>query len=154
MILWHILSIYQLIKHEYSHISIEFQIKDQLSSQSASKDVYNTYKAWCIPLDSNGSIDFIIPKAWSWNVKAAISFLHDDAIGNELKVSVNCCNILENLNILRFYVIADLIGPYLGIVDVVVFIGKVAADDVVDLLLNEWANVVEYGLFLLSHVMF
>jgi hypothetical protein len=63
--------------------------------------------------------------------------LHDDAIGNELKVSVNCCNILENLNILRFYVIADLIGPYLGIVDVVVFIGKVAADDVVDLLLNE-----------------
>jgi hypothetical protein len=63
--------------------------------------------------------------------------LHDDAIGNELKVSVNCCNILENLNILRFYIIADLIGPYLGIVDVVVFIGKVAADDVVDLLLNE-----------------
>jgi hypothetical protein len=63
--------------------------------------------------------------------------LHDDAIGNELKVSVNCCNILENLNILRFYVIADLIGPYLGIVNVVVFIGKVTADDVVDLLLNE-----------------
>jgi hypothetical protein len=42
----------------------------------------------------------------------------------------------------------------LGIVNVVVFIGKVTADDVVDLLLNEWANVVEYGLFLLSHVMF
>jgi hypothetical protein len=77
--------------------------------------------------------------------------LHDDAIGNELKVSVNCCNILENLNILRFYVIADLIGPYLGIVDVVVSALEVLADDFVDFGLDEDSDVVENDLFLFGH---
>ena len=80
--------------------------------------------------------------------------MHDDAVGNELEVSVDCCNILENLSILMLYVITNLVGPYLGVVDVVVFIGKVTADHIVDLLLNERSNVVEYCLFLLSHALF
>ena len=80
--------------------------------------------------------------------------MHDDAVGNELEVSVDCCNVLENLTIWIFYIITNLVGPYLSVVDVVAFIGKVTADHTVDLLLNERANVVEYCLFLLSHGLF
>ena len=44
-----------------------------------------------------------------------------------------------------------MVGPDLGIVDIVGFVGEVAADDVVDLLLDERTDVVEHGLLLLTH---
>jgi hypothetical protein len=80
--------------------------------------------------------------------------LHDDTVGNELEISVDCGNILENLISFDIYVITDLIRPNLSIVNVVVFISEMAADDVVHLLLNEGADVVEHCLFLLTHMLF
>ena len=50
------------------------------------------------------------------------------------------------------YIIADLVGPDLGIVDVVGFVGEVGTDDVIDLLLDEGPDVVEDCLLLLTHV--
>jgi len=44
-----------------------------------------------------------------------------------------------------------LIGPKLRVVDIVVFIGEMAADHTVDLLLHERAYVAEDGLFFLTH---
>ncbi len=49
------------------------------------------------------------------------------------------------------YIVADLISPYLCIIDVVVFVGEVIADDGVDFFLNEGADVVEYSFFLFTH---
>jgi len=48
------------------------------------------------------------------------------------------------------YVIANLIGPQLSIVDVVVLVGKVSVNDVVNLLLHERADIVEHCFLLLS----
>lgn len=44
-----------------------------------------------------------------------------------------------------------MVGPDLGIVDVVVLIGEVVADHVVDLLLHEGTDVIEHGLLLFAH---
>jgi hypothetical protein len=44
-----------------------------------------------------------------------------------------------------------LVGPDLRVVDVVVFIGEVAADDVVHFLLHERSDVVEDRLLLFAH---
>lgn len=49
------------------------------------------------------------------------------------------------------YIIADLIGPDLGIVDVVVLVGEVVGYHIVDFLLYERTDVVEDCLFLFSH---
>jgi len=49
------------------------------------------------------------------------------------------------------YVVADLVGPDLCIVDVVVFIGEVAVDHIVYFLLHERTDVIEYRLFLFRH---
>ena len=53
-----------------------------------------------------------------------------------------------------YYIITDLIGPYLSLVYIVVFVGEVATDDRVYLLLHEGTDVVEYCLFLLAHLFF
>jgi hypothetical protein len=50
------------------------------------------------------------------------------------------------------YVVADLIGPNLSIVDVVVFVGEMIIDHVVDFLLYELPNVIENSLLLLTHI--
>jgi CBS domain-containing protein len=49
------------------------------------------------------------------------------------------------------YIVADLVGPDLSVVDVVVLVGEVIADDVVDFFLHERTDVVEDCLFLLAH---
>ena len=51
----------------------------------------------------------------------------------------------------RNYIIADLIGPCLSVVDVVVFVLEMLTDDSVDLCLDEDTNVVKDDLFLLGH---
>ena len=50
-----------------------------------------------------------------------------------------------------YYLIADLVGPYLCIVHVVTLAAQVVVNHVVDLLLNERADVIENSLLLLSH---
>ena len=45
-----------------------------------------------------------------------------------------------------------MVGPDLGVVDVVGFVGEVTADHVIDFFLDEGTDVIEAGLFLLSHI--
>ena len=45
-----------------------------------------------------------------------------------------------------------MVGPDLGVVDVVGFVGEIAADDVIDFFLDEGTDVIEDSLFLLSHM--
>lgn len=49
------------------------------------------------------------------------------------------------------YVIADLIGPCLCIIDIVAFVLEMLIDDLVDFPLDEGSNVVEDNLFLFGH---
>lgn len=51
------------------------------------------------------------------------------------------------------YIVADLVGPDLCIIDVVVLVGEVAADDCVDLLLHEGTDVIEHRLLLFTHLL-
>jgi len=50
------------------------------------------------------------------------------------------------------YIVADLVGPDLGIVNVVVFVVEVLADDGVDLLLHEGSDVIEDSLAFVAHL--
>ena len=50
------------------------------------------------------------------------------------------------------YIITDLVGPDLCIVNVIVLICKMVVDDVVDFLLHERTDVIENCLFFFSHV--
>lgn len=50
------------------------------------------------------------------------------------------------------YIITDLVSPDLSIVDVVILVGQVVTDHVVDFLLHEGTNVVEYCLLLFAHL--
>lgn len=52
----------------------------------------------------------------------------------------------------KSYIVADLVGPYLRIVDVVGFGGEVVIDNAVDFLLDERTDVVEDSFFLLGHL--
>jgi len=67
-------------------------------SERTSKDVYDAYKGWSIPFDSDCSIDLVIPKAWSGNIESTISLLHDNAICYEFKVFVDSGDVLKNLS--------------------------------------------------------
>jgi hypothetical protein len=49
------------------------------------------------------------------------------------------------------YIVADLVGPDLRVVDVVVLVGEVAADHCVHLLLHEGPDVIEHRLLLFTH---
>ena len=46
-----------------------------------------------------------------------------------------------------------MVGPDLGVVDVVGFVGEITADDVIDFFLDEGTDVIEDSLFLLSHTL-
>ena len=63
-------------------------------SQWASEDIHDANEGRCIPFDSYGTIDFIIPKTWTWNIESTISLLHDDAISNKFEVFIHICDIL------------------------------------------------------------
>lgn len=77
--------------------------------------------------------------------------MHDDTIGYEFEISVDLSDIFENLELRNIYIVTNLIGPDLRIIDIVVFVGEMVADDVVDLFLHEGADVVKDSLFLFSH---
>lgn len=49
------------------------------------------------------------------------------------------------------YIITDLVADLLHIIQLVVYIGEVTADDFVGLLLDEGVDVVKYCLFLFAH---
>jgi hypothetical protein len=123
-------------------------------SQCASEHIDYANKSRGIPFDSHRSIHLVVPEARSRYVQAAVSLLHDDAIGDELEVFVDCCDVLQNLEWGYAYVITDLVGPNLGVVDVVVLIGEVVADHVVDLFLNKWTDIIEHRLLLFAHYLF
>ncbi len=63
-------------------------------SERTSKDIDDADERRSIPFDGDCAIDFVIPKAWSWDIESTISLLHDDAISYELKVFVDCGDIL------------------------------------------------------------
>ena len=67
-------------------------------SESASKDVDDTDERRSIPFNSDCSIHLIIPEAGARNVESTISFLHNNAIGNELEVLVDAGDVFENLD--------------------------------------------------------
>lgn len=67
-------------------------------SKGTSEDIDNADEGGSIPLDSHGSIDFVIPETGTRDIESAISFLHDYAVGNEFEVTIDVCNALENLN--------------------------------------------------------
>ena len=68
-------------------------------SQSTSEDIHNADETRSIPLDSDRTIHFIIPEAWTGDVESAVSLLHDDAVGDELEVPVDCGDVLEDLSV-------------------------------------------------------
>jgi len=49
------------------------------------------------------------------------------------------------------YIIADLVRPDLSIVNIVIFIGEMDVDDVVDFFLDEGTDVIEDCFFLFAH---
>ena len=49
------------------------------------------------------------------------------------------------------YIIADLVRPDLSIVNIVIFIGEMDVDDVVDFFLDEGTDVIEDCFFLFGH---
>ena len=67
-------------------------------SESASEDIDDTDERRSIPFNSDSSIHLIIPEAGARNVESTISFLHNNAIGNELEVLVDAGDVFENLN--------------------------------------------------------
>jgi hypothetical protein len=70
-------------------------------SKRTSEDIDDANERRCVPLDSDSAIDFIIPEAGAGDVESAVCLLHDDAIGDELEVPIDCCDILENLDMLE-----------------------------------------------------
>ncbi len=66
-------------------------------SEGASEYINNAYKGWSVPFNSDRPIYFVIPKARAWNIQPAVCLLHDDAVGNELKVLIYWCDIFQNL---------------------------------------------------------
>ena len=50
------------------------------------------------------------------------------------------------------YIIADLVRPDLSIVNIVIFIGEMDVDDVVDFFLDEGTDVIEDCFFLFGHM--
>ena len=67
-------------------------------SESASKDVDDTDERRSIPFNSDCSIHLIIPEAGARYVESTVSFLHNNAVGNELEVLVDAGDALEDLN--------------------------------------------------------
>jgi hypothetical protein len=67
-------------------------------SECASEDVDDTDEGGGIPFDGDSAVDLVVPEARSRDVEPAVSFLHDDAVCDELEVLVDSRDILENLN--------------------------------------------------------
>lgn len=66
-------------------------------SKSTSEDVDDADEGWCVPLDGDRPIDFVVPEAGAGDVESAIGFLHDDAVGDEFEVFVDSGDALEDL---------------------------------------------------------
>lgn len=75
-----------------------FKIEEHNESEGATENVDDTDEWWWVPLDSNGSIDLIVPEARSRKVKSAICFLHNDAVGNKLEVFIFWGDIFQDLD--------------------------------------------------------
>ena len=67
-------------------------------SQGTSEDIDNADEWGCIPLDGDSSIDFVIPEAGSRDVESAVSLLHNDAVGDELEITVGIGDVFEDLD--------------------------------------------------------
>jgi hypothetical protein len=67
-------------------------------SKRASEDIDDADKGRGVPLDSDGAIDLVVPEAGTRDIEPTVCLLHDDAVGDELKVLVDSSNILEDLS--------------------------------------------------------
>lgn len=67
-------------------------------SKRASEDVDDADEGGGVPLDSDGAIDLVVPEAGARDIEATVCLLHDDAVGDELKVLVDGSNIFEDLS--------------------------------------------------------
>lgn len=76
-----------------------FKIGEHIESEGAAENVDDTDEWGWIPFDGNGSIDLIVPEAWSRKVKSAIGFLHDDTVGNKLEVFIFWGDIFQDLEL-------------------------------------------------------
>lgn len=68
-------------------------------SETTAEYIDNAGKSLIVPLHSYSAVSIVIPKARSRNIETAVCLLHDDAVGDVLKVFVNCYQSLENLDI-------------------------------------------------------
>ena len=67
-------------------------------SESAAEDVDDANERRGIPLDGDGSVDFVVPEAGAGDVEPTVGLLHDDAVGDELEVLVDGGDFLEDLS--------------------------------------------------------
>ena len=67
-------------------------------SESTAEDVDDTDERWGVPLDGNSAVDLVVPEARAGNVESTVSFLHDDAVGDELEVFVGVGDFFEDLD--------------------------------------------------------
>lgn len=66
-------------------------------SEGAAEDIDDANETGGVPLDSHCPVDFVVPKAGARNVESAVGLLHDDAVGDELEVFIDCSDVLEDL---------------------------------------------------------
>ena len=66
-------------------------------SEGAAKHIDDADERGRIPLDGDGSIDLVVPKAGAGDVEPAVGLLHDDAVGDELEVFIDLGDVLEDL---------------------------------------------------------
>ena len=74
------------------------KIEGKSRSECASEDIDDADQGGCVPFDSDSAVDFVVPEAGARDVEAAVSFLHDDAVGDELEIFVESCDVFEDLD--------------------------------------------------------
>jgi len=74
------------------------KLADEVSvSECASEDIDDADECGRIPFDGDSSIDFVVPEAGAGDVESAVSFLHDDTVGDEFEVFIDSCDGFEDL---------------------------------------------------------
>jgi hypothetical protein len=67
-------------------------------SECAPEDVDDANQGGRVPFDGNCTVNLVVPEAGTGNVEAAVCLLHDDAVSDELEVTVDCGDGLEDLD--------------------------------------------------------
>jgi len=74
------------------------KINEKSRSKCTSEDIDDADQGRRVPFHSDSPVNFVVPETRARDVESAISFLHDDAVGDEFEVFVECCDVFEDLN--------------------------------------------------------